>query len=113
MCSWRLSILFAALAIPRETFLRRVLRGVLRVYMRGYHGLELEHGERLPPYGGLLIVLNHASLLDVPALMVLDPYPDTTTIVKASLFKVPGLKLLLSEWGAIPVERQGRDLGSV
>src|SRR5438105_9544260 len=93
----------------REPLGKRLLRGLLGVYIRLYHHIELVNGERLPRSGPCIIVLNHASLLDVPALMVLDPYPDTATIVKASLFKVPGLALLLSYWGAIAVERQGRD----
>lgn len=98
-----------AAASPRAPLTKRVVRAALGLYMRLYHRLELVHGERLPPHGAMLIVLNHASLLDVPALMVLDPYPDTCTIVKASLFKVPALAWLLSHWGAIAVERQGRD----
>ena len=63
--------------------------------------------------GPLLVLLNHASLLDVPALMVVDPYPDTVTVVKASLFKIPVVRWFLEQWHAIPVERQGRDSTSV
>ena len=59
----------------------------------------------------MLIVLNHASLLDVPALMVLDPFPNTRTIVKASLFKLPIISWFLKQWGAIAVERHGRAVG--
>jgi 1-acyl-sn-glycerol-3-phosphate acyltransferase len=88
---------------------RRVVRAILAAYMRLYHRLELQGGENLPARGPAIVVINHSSLLDVPALMVLDPYPDTATIAKASLFKVPVVSWLLREWGAIPVERQGRD----
>jgi 1-acyl-sn-glycerol-3-phosphate acyltransferase len=95
---------------PRsKPLVRRVVRAVLGVYMRLYHRLELQGAEHLPASGPALVVINHASLLDVPALMVLDPYPDTATIAKASLFKVPVISWLLRQWGAIPVERQGRD----
>jgi 1-acyl-sn-glycerol-3-phosphate acyltransferase len=55
------------------------------------------------------VLVNHASLLDVPALMVLDPYDNTVMVAKASLFNVPGVAWLLSQWGAIAVERRGRD----
>jgi 1-acyl-sn-glycerol-3-phosphate acyltransferase len=89
--------------------LRRLVRAVLGVYMRLYHGLELHGAERLPARGPAIVLLNHGSLLDVPALMVLDPYDNTILIAKASLFKIPGVAWLLREWGAIPVERQGRD----
>jgi 1-acyl-sn-glycerol-3-phosphate acyltransferase len=93
--------------------LRRLVMGILGVYLRLYHRLEMQGGELLPRQGPMLVLLNHASLLDVPALMVLDPYPNTVTVAKASLFKVPGLAWLLGQWGAIPVERRGRDLAGV
>ena len=93
--------------------MRRLLLAIIGVYMRLYHRLELQCGELLPLHGPALILLNHASLLDVPALMVLDPYPDTITIAKASLFKVPVVSWMLRQWHAIPVERQGRDSSGV
>jgi 1-acyl-sn-glycerol-3-phosphate acyltransferase len=104
----------ATSAPPRSMPLaRRVIKAILGVYMRLYHGLELEGAENVPLRGPVLVLLNHASLLDVPALMVVDPYPDTVTIVKASLLKVPFVPWFLKQWNAIPVERQGRDSTSV
>jgi 1-acyl-sn-glycerol-3-phosphate acyltransferase len=99
--------------MPKMPLARTFSKAILGTYMRLYHGLELEGAENVPPHGPLLILLNHASLLDVPALMVVDPYPDTVTVVKASLFKVPGVVWFLKQWNAIPVERQGRDSSSV
>ena len=81
--------------------------------MRLFHALELQGAEHIPSRGPAIVVLNHASLLDVPALMVLDPFPDTATVVKASMFKVPIVSWALRQWGAIPVERQGRDSSGV
>src|SRR5262249_20250268 len=98
---------------PRMPLSRRVIKALLGPYMRLYHGLVLEGAEHIPPVGPVIVVLNHASLLDVPALMVIDPYPNTATVVKASLFKVPVVRWFVRQWGAIPVERQGRDSGSV
>src|SRR5207249_8152298 len=95
------------------SMLRRVVRAVLGVYMRQYHGLRLLGADNLPPRGPAIVLVNHASLLDVPALMVLDPYDNTILIAKASLFNVPGVSWLLREWGAIAVERQGRDSSGV
>jgi 1-acyl-sn-glycerol-3-phosphate acyltransferase len=89
--------------------LRRVIKRILGLYMFSYHHLRLVGAEHLPASGPLLVVINHASLLDVTALMVLDPYPDTATVVKASMFKMPFIGWILRQWGAIPVEREGRD----
>jgi 1-acyl-sn-glycerol-3-phosphate acyltransferase len=88
---------------------RRFIKALLGPYMRLYHKLELVGLENVPEFGPAIVVLNHASLLDVPALMVVDPFPNTATIVKASLFKVPIVRWFLEQWQAIPVERQGRD----
>lgn len=92
---------------------RRLIKPILAAYLRLYHHLELEGFENVPARGPLIVVVNHASLLDVPVLMVADPYPDTATIVKASMFNMPVVSWFLRQWGAIPVERQGRDSSSV
>jgi 1-acyl-sn-glycerol-3-phosphate acyltransferase len=92
---------------------RRLIKAFLSVYMLPYHRLELAGGDNIPPRGPVLVVLNHASLLDVPALMVLDPFPDTATVVKVEMFRMPVVGWFLRRWGAIPVERDGRDSGSV
>jgi len=99
--------------LPHEPMLRRVIKAIMRLYLVPYHRLELQGGHNLPPRGPALVVINHASLLDVPALMVLDPYPYTATVVKASMFKLPFIGWILHQWGAIPVEREGRDTSSV
>ena len=95
--------------MARAARLRRFAGQVLRVYMRVWHRFRVDGLEHLPPRGPALVLLNHASLLDIPALMAVDPYPDTAMIAKASLLRVPLLGGMLLRWGAIPVERQGRD----
>jgi 1-acyl-sn-glycerol-3-phosphate acyltransferase len=92
---------------------RRIIKPLLGAYLRLYHRMEVEGFENVPPRGPAIVVVNHASLLDVPVLMVADPYPDTATIVKASMFNMPLVSWFLRQWGAIPVERQGRDSSSV
>jgi 1-acyl-sn-glycerol-3-phosphate acyltransferase len=67
----------------------------------------------VPPRGPGLALTNHASLLDIPALIAVDPLEDGTMLAKASLFKVPLVRQVLDAWDAIPVERRGRDLAGV
>jgi 1-acyl-sn-glycerol-3-phosphate acyltransferase len=92
---------------------RRIVKAILGVYLHLYHHLEVEGMEYVPARGPAIVVVNHASLLDVPVLMVADPFPDTATIVKASMFNSPFVSWFLRQWGAIPVERHGRDSQSV
>src|SRR4051794_38080903 len=106
----------AAIDTPRSTVIspgaaraRRFFKRVLGWYLRHWHHLQLVGMENAPDHGPALALCNHASLLDVPAMMVADPYSDTTVVVKASLFKVPGVRQALQAWGAIAVDRDGRD----
>src|SRR4051812_27658348 len=51
--------------IERAPLVRRILRVGLTVYMRLYHHLELHGADRLPRRGPAIVLVNHASLLDV------------------------------------------------
>lgn len=93
--------------------LRAVVRAVVWLYARAWHGLEVRGLENIPERGPVLALTNHASLLDVPLLMALDPFPNSTLVVKSSLFRLPLVRQILEAWGAIGVDRQGRDLAGL
>jgi 1-acyl-sn-glycerol-3-phosphate acyltransferase len=92
---------------------RRLVVAVLRAYFALWHGLEVRGRENLPPSGPLLAVANHASLLDPAALMAINPYPRALMFAKASIFEVPFIGWCVRRFGALPVERHGRDLASL
>src|SRR5205085_5741589 len=57
---------------------------------------------------------SHFSILDVPALMVADPFvPHTAMVVKQQVMRVPVAAQALRIWGCIPVARDGRDLSAL
>jgi 1-acyl-sn-glycerol-3-phosphate acyltransferase len=88
-------------------------RAACRAYLRLWHRFEAQGLEHVPPHGPGLALTNHASLLDIPALIAVDHLEDGTMLAKASLFKVPLVRQVLDAWGAIPVERKGRDLAGI
>jgi 1-acyl-sn-glycerol-3-phosphate acyltransferase len=102
-------------AAGEEPRIRRWLKAVVHSYMRIWHDIDLggEGLPHVPTSGPLLVLVNHASALDVPALIAVDPYPDSVAIVKDSLYKVWPIRPFLHAWGAIPVSRDGRDAAAI
>jgi 1-acyl-sn-glycerol-3-phosphate acyltransferase len=96
-----------------EPRFRRLVKHVLRLYLRFWHGLEFQGAEHIPPTGPVLALVNHNSVLDVLALVAVDPFADSMGVAKASLFKIPPLRWLLAKWSAIPVQRAGRDTTAI
>jgi 1-acyl-sn-glycerol-3-phosphate acyltransferase len=98
-----------------EPLLRRVVKFFVRAYMRFWHDLKFvgEGVDLLPEKGPILVLCNHVSALDVFAMVAVDPYPDSTGVAKAALFKIPPLRPLLRCWGAIPVTRTGHDSSAI
>lgn len=68
----------------RESMLRGhyvAMRNAIFVILRGVGRARFDIGPRIPSQGGILIVMNHQSLLDIPvaALMVPDGHPRFVT----------------------------------
>ena len=60
--------------------------------------------ERLDPRGSYVFVANHASFMDIPAILLLHPY-QFRFFAKQSLFKIPFLGTHLRRAGHLPVDR--------
>ncbi|HEY3107297.1 MAG TPA: 1-acyl-sn-glycerol-3-phosphate acyltransferase, partial [Chloroflexota bacterium] len=89
---------------------QRAVKYLLWLYMRLVHGFTMRYHPDVPRGCPYIAVMSHTSFMDVPALMVADPYePASTMVIKQEMMDVPVLGWLLRLWGAIPVARQGRD----
>lgn len=92
---------------------RWILKQILLVYLRVWHNARLENMERIPRHGPMLALFNHASSLDVVGLLAVGPPDEGVVPAKESLFRVPVMGGLLAAWGAVPVERDGRDVAGL
>ena len=69
-------------------------------------------GKENIPEEGCIIICNHTSFADVLVLEVAQKR-QVFFMGKKELFKIPGLKQLISALGAFPVNRGGADVGSI
>lgn len=83
-------------------------RLIVTAYLRLCHRLVVEGREHLPPTGGALIVANHASYLDIPAIAAAAGR-HVGFVARASLDKVPGLSWLMRQSGCVLVQRNSAD----
>lgn len=67
--------------------------------------VEVEGTDRLDPRASYVVMANHTSLFDIPALLVALPFPFRM-LAKASLFRIPFMGWYMSRVGYIPVERE-------
>lgn len=109
---------FLPCGAPREfglkSTLQRAVKCLLWVYMRLYHRYTFRYHPGMPVGRPYICAINHTSVLDVPALMVADPYdPPSSMVIKSETMNVPILRSILSTWGAVAVERNGQDLSAI
>jgi 1-acyl-sn-glycerol-3-phosphate acyltransferase len=83
--------------------LRAVFRRVARIYFR-----EIEVAGAVPPAntGGRIFGANHVNGLVDPVLVLTHAPCEASPIAKATLFSIPGLRILLSAAGAVPIVRR-------
>ncbi len=71
------------------------------------------HMERVPGRGPCLLVANHASHFDPPAVGLLMPRRQPRFVARESLFRIPPFGWLLKRVGATPIRRGGGDIGAI
>jgi 1-acyl-sn-glycerol-3-phosphate acyltransferase len=84
------------------------LKPLVAVLLRLLFRVEALHPERVPAAGPLLVVSNHASLLDPPLVGGVCPR-RLAFLAKAELFRIPLFGRLIHALGARPVRRDGAD----
>jgi 1-acyl-sn-glycerol-3-phosphate acyltransferase len=87
---------------------------VVLIYLKIFNRTRFEGLEHIPPTGPILIVSNHISDLD-PALLcsaVLIRYPKQLprAVAKVELFRAPFIGSMIRSYGAISVDRTGKDV---
>lgn len=87
---------------------------IVLVYLKVFNRARIEGIENVPKDGPVLIVSNHISDLDpalIPAAVLLRyPFQLPRAVAKSELFQVPILGAILHSYGAIPVDRTGKDI---
>lgn len=85
---------------------------VLPVAVRLGGRLRIEHSERVPLDDGVMIVANHAALVD-PVLICAAAPRRLRPIAKRELFETPLIGWMVWLFGAFPVRRYSGDLGAL
>ncbi len=80
----------------------RISRRFLGAYLGLYHRLRVEGVEHLPAQGGVLLVSNHQSYLDIPAIAVAAPR-HVAFVARATLARSRILAFLLRASGSVLV----------
>jgi 1-acyl-sn-glycerol-3-phosphate acyltransferase len=78
----------------------RLGRGLLVGYLALWHRLRVENFEHLPARGGVLLVANHQSFLDIPVLAVAAPR-HVAFVARATLARSRFLAFLMRESGCV------------
>jgi 1-acyl-sn-glycerol-3-phosphate acyltransferase len=87
---------------------KRIVGGLIRWWL----DLEVEHPERMPTSGPVVMCMNHESMLDIPAAVAASPRP-VTFMAKKELFHSRGAARFVHELGGFSVERGAYDLRAV
>lgn len=92
--------------------LRLVLKKTVGFLLRLLFGLRLVRSERFLETGPCLVVANHKSLLDIPALCT-QVKPWLYFVAKRELFEGKFAARFLRWWGAVPIDRENISIASV
>jgi len=81
-------------------------RSLFRLIFSTYFGWNVEHPERVPAAGPVILAANHTSYLD-PPLIGAAALREINYLARASLFRFPVMGWLLRRVNSVPVDRDG------
>ncbi len=94
-------------------FLYTFCRRALRLFLTLYNRLEVHGIEHVPEQGGVLLVANHASFLDPPALGCAITKRNVRYMARDSLFANRWFGRLLRGIAVVPISREKGDIGAL
>ena len=98
---------------PEDRFAVKALRAGDLIFLRVYHDLTILSAPKLPRVGPAILVCDHVSSLD-PALVQAACHDRAVTWMMAKEYMdVRGMGWFFRSMGVIPVDRGGRDSGSL
>jgi 1-acyl-sn-glycerol-3-phosphate acyltransferase len=89
-----------------------MIRHVAGILCIALFDLRVDHRERLPRTGGVLVISNHQSFLD-PILAAVGLGRPLHPMARETLFRFPPFAALIRSLYAFPVRRSSADLGAV
>jgi 1-acyl-sn-glycerol-3-phosphate acyltransferase len=91
---------------------RRIVRAILLAILYPLFRLKLEHLDRVPPEGPVLVISNHIHNADPLVVNAAFPRP-IHFMAKKEAFHVPLLPVFMRLAGAFPVDRGNADRGAI
>ncbi len=95
--------------ITHSTPVYRIGRGVCRIELALLHRLRVTGIEHVPKSGGVLLVANHQSFLDIPIVSAMLPHRHVCFVARDSLTRSRFLAFMLRHSGAILIRRGAAD----
>lgn len=96
----------------KTTFLYRAGRGTARFCFGNLGRMEVSGLDSIPPFGPLIIVSNHLSFTDPPALAASIPRP-VHFVGKKELFRDPVSRYTLRKFHVSPIDLSGGSIGGI
>lgn len=88
-------------------------RNGLWLFLKLYNRLEVHGAENVPAQGGVLLVANHASFLDPPALGCAAMHRTVRYMARDTLFSNRWFGALLHKVAAVPISREKGDVSAL